>query len=95
MVVVTKDDHEGGFDWETSTAVPPALREALPHEPRVVDLRWAREEATSRSRTRASATPSPTSRLLCTDGPKDELHGEDVRQHRRSRRLRELPQRWS
>jgi WD40 repeat protein len=38
------DPTRGDFDWDLSTAVPPALRGKFREEPRHLDLRWAREE---------------------------------------------------
>lgn len=86
IVVVTKDDHEGDFEWQRTASVPPSLRGALEHEPRVVDLRWAREDAdvslqNARFRDAVADVAAPLH-----GRPKDELHGEDVRQHRRTRR---------
>ncbi|MDH3279942.1 MAG: TIR domain-containing protein, partial [Gammaproteobacteria bacterium] len=37
------DEAKGDFDWDRSTAVPPALKGAFDQEPRHLDLRWARE----------------------------------------------------
>jgi hypothetical protein len=36
------DPRTNDFDWERSTAVPPALRDVFAEEPRHLDLRWAR-----------------------------------------------------
>jgi WD40 repeat protein len=90
IVVVTKDDVEGDFDWDKTAAAPPALRGSLSHEPRVVDLRWAREEAdisleNAQFRDAVADVAAPLH-----GRPKDELHGEDVRQHRRTRRFARL-----
>jgi WD40 repeat protein len=87
LVVVTKDDQGGEFDWDATTSVPPTLRRALSTEPRVVDLRWARDEAdislqNARFRDAVADVAAPLH-----GRPKDELHGEDVRQHRRAKRL--------
>lgn len=87
LIVLTKDDKEGGFDWQRTTSFPPALRAALDQEPRVVDLRWARDEEdvslhNARFRDAVADVAAPLH-----DRPKDELSGEDVRQHRRAIRL--------
>jgi WD40 repeat protein len=87
LVVVTKDDREAGFDWERTTAFPPALRAALEQEPRVVDLRWARADAdvslhNAKFRDAVADVAAPLHGRA-----KDELYGEDVRQHRRAIRL--------
>ncbi len=87
IVVVTKDVRDGDFDWEQTTSFPPALRAALEQEPRVVDLRWARDEAdvslhNARFRDAVADVAAPLHGRA-----KDELSGEDVRQHRRAIRL--------
>jgi WD40 repeat protein len=87
IVAVTKDDRRGDFDWERTTSFPPALRAALEHEPRVVDLRWARDDAdvslhNARFRDAVADIAAPLHGRA-----KDELYGEDVRQHRRAIRL--------
>jgi len=38
------DPGRGDFDWDHSSAVPPALRDKFREEPRHLDLRWARTE---------------------------------------------------
>jgi hypothetical protein len=87
LVVVTRDDQPGNLDWERTSSVPPALRGALDHEPRTVDLRWARE-ASDVSLQNALFRDAVADVAAPLHGrPKDELHGEDVRQHRRTRRV--------
>ena len=85
MIVVTKDDQEGDFDWERTAALPPALRTQLEEEPRIVDLRWASAVVdvslhNARFRDAIADIAAPLH-----GRPKDELNGEDVRQHRRTR----------
>lgn len=75
-----------GFDMSATTAVPPALVHAFGEEPRHVDLRWARTEEHldlrhSRFRDQVAEIAAPIHGLA-----KDELEGEDIRQHRRTRR---------
>jgi WD40 repeat protein len=87
IVVVTKDDREGGFDWARTTSFPSTLRAALEQEPRVVDLRWARDHAdvslhNAKFRDAVADVAAPLHGRA-----KDELYGEDVRQHRRAIRL--------
>ncbi|GIM96820.1 hypothetical protein [Paractinoplanes toevensis] len=95
IVVATDPDHgdrlvwsepDGDFDWSRTTALPPALRGLFPAEPRIVDLAWARD------RDRLTLD-DPLFRAAVADiaapisgRPKDELIGEDVRQHRRTMR---------
>jgi WD40 repeat protein len=86
---------DGVWEWDPvtddftagSTAVPGALRGALIAEPRHLDLRWARDETdldlrNSRFRDAVADLAAPMHGV-----DKDELEGEDVRQHRRTRRL--------
>lgn len=86
---------DGHWEWneatgdftEDSDAVPPALRGVFTDEPRHLDLRWAREEEQlelrdSRFRNAVAEIAAPLHG--CT---KDEIEGEDVRQHRRTLRI--------
>jgi WD40 repeat protein len=73
---------------EDSTAVPAALRGVFTEEPFFLDLRWARGSEHlslhhSRFRDAIAQLAAPMHGLS-----KDELEGEDVRQHRRAKRLR-------
>jgi hypothetical protein len=81
------DEATGDFDWEQTTALPPSLRGAFTEEPRYIDLRWARTED-------HVSLHSPRFRECIADlaaplhkQAKDQLVGEDVRQHRRTLRL--------
>ena len=86
---------DGRWEWDAtagdftadSTAVPPALRGVLRDEARHLDLRWARDETdldlrNSRFRAAVADLAAPMHGIA-----KDELEGEDIRQHRRARRL--------
>ncbi len=86
---------DGTWDWDPglgdftaqSSAVPEALRGALADEPRHLDLRWARTETdldlrNTRFRSAVADLAAPMHGVA-----KDELEGEDIRQHRRTRRL--------
>ena len=86
---------DGSWEWDpvladftaASSAVPEALRGALDDEPRHLDLRWARDESdldlrNSRFRSAVADLAAPMHGVA-----KDELEGEDVRQHRRTRRF--------
>ena len=85
---------DGSWEWDAtagdftaeSTAVPDALRGALRDEPRHLDLRWARDETdldlrNSQFRGAVADLAAPMHGMA-----KDELEGEDIRQHRRARR---------
>jgi WD40 repeat protein len=72
---------------EESSAVPDALRGELSDEPRHLDLRWARSATdldlrNSQFRSAVADLAAPMHGVA-----KDELEGEDIRQHRRTRRL--------
>ncbi|MEU8657136.1 TIR domain-containing protein, partial [Actinoplanes philippinensis] len=72
---------------EDSTAVPAALRGVFAEEPLFLDLRWARGSEHlslqhSRFRDAIAQLAAPMHGVS-----KDELEGEDVRHHRRARRL--------
>ena len=86
---------DGTWEWDPgvddfaaeSSAVPEALRGALSAEPRHLDLRWARTETdldlrNTRFRSAVADLAAPMHGVA-----KDELEGEDIRQHRRTRRL--------
>ena len=80
------DSALGDFTTESS-AVPETLRGALADEPRHLDLRWARTETdldlrNSRFRSAVADLAAPIHGIA-----KDDLEGEDIRQHRRARRL--------
>ena len=89
LVVVTG----GTWQWDTAahaltgTAVPERLRDAFVDEPRHVDLQWAANEIDldmhhARFRDVVAQLAAPMHGIA-----KDELDSEDVRQHRRARRL--------
>ena len=86
---------DGTWEWDASsrdftadsTSVPPALRGVLRDEARHLDLRWARDETdldlrNSRFRAAVADLAAPMHGIA-----KDDLEGEDIRQHRRARRL--------
>ena len=83
----------GEWGWDPDAgrlvgdAVPERLRAAVSEEPRHLDLRWARDETdldlrNSRFRSAVADLAAPMHGVA-----KDELEGEDIRQHRRARRL--------
>lgn len=93
MLVVLTDGElvwktaEKDFDWNATTAVPRLLSGTMADEPLYVDLRWAKksEELSVRHSQFRAAILDLASPLH--GRPKDELDGEDVRQHRRRRRI--------
>jgi WD40 repeat protein len=78
---------DAGGDFTEVSAAPRALRGVFSAEPRFLDLRWARAETDldlrhSRFRDAIADLAAPMHGLA-----KDDLESEDVRQHRRARRL--------
>ena len=75
------------FDWSATTALPPLPQGTFSDEPLYVDLRWAKksEELSVRHSQFRAAILDLASPLH--GRPKDELDGDDVRQHRRTRRI--------
>ena len=81
------DDGAQDFDWRRTTALPTELRGALEHEPLYVDLRWARTaEHLTLGDDRFLAAVADIAAPL-HGRPKDQLVGEDIRQHRRTKRV--------
>jgi WD40 repeat protein len=81
------DQAVGDFDWSRTTALPALLRGVFAEEPRYVDLRWARSEeqlslTEGRFRNCVAELAAPLHHQA-----KDDLAGEDVRQHRRTVRI--------
>ena len=81
------DPRVTGFDPAVSTALPPALVGAFREEPRHLDLRWARDQTqldlrNSTFRGAIADLAAPIHGI-----PKDDLEGEDVRLHKRAKRL--------
>jgi hypothetical protein len=81
------DPESDDFDGEASSALPDVLRGCFAREPLWVDLRWARAEHQVSSR-------DPRFRACVADlaaplhgCPKDDLIGEDIRNHRSAIRL--------
>jgi WD40 repeat protein len=77
---------QNGFDTQRSTAVPPTLVGAFREEPRHIDLRWVRGDTELSSR-----TPRLRDQVAEIAAPihgisKEDLIGDDLRQHRRTRR---------
>ncbi|NHC16327.1 TIR domain-containing protein [Motilibacter deserti] len=92
LIVLTEgelqwDPVTGDFDWTRTTALPPQCKGMFGEEPLYVDLRWARtaDDLSLRHPRFRSAVAEVAAALH--GRPKDELIGEDVRLHRRARRL--------
>lgn len=80
------NDATADFDWDKTNCLPRALQGRFPEEPLYVDFRWARaEENLSLRHSQFRAAVLDIGATL-HGRPKDELDGEDVRQHRRFKR---------
>ncbi|NEJ03106.1 toll/interleukin-1 receptor domain-containing protein [Rhizobium ruizarguesonis] len=75
------------LDLKGTTAIPADLGNAFPEEPLYNDLRWARslDHLSLRHSQFRAAVLDVAATLL--GRPKDELDGDDVRQHRRNQRI--------
>lgn len=81
------DRHAGTVDEARTDALPEPLRDAFAEEPRYIDLRWATnldDYSLTHPRWRESVAEvaAPLHHM-----PKEELAGEEVRQHRRTLRV--------
>jgi WD40 repeat protein len=87
---ISWDDTMGDFDWEKTTALPTSLRGAFTQEPRWIDLSWARtaEHVSLKNVTFQNQVADLAAPLH--GRAKDDLVGEDVRQHQRLVALRRL-----
>ena len=81
------DEARGGFDQERSTAIHPALWDAFPGEPLVLDMRWAHRD--ERLTLRDARFRDAVAELAAPihGRAKDDLEDEDTRALRRTRRI--------
>lgn len=81
------DDGSREFDWTRTNALPRRLAHEFGEEPLYIDFRWAStiDHLSVRHTQFRGAILDLAATLL--DRPKDELDGDDVRQHRRTRLL--------
>ena len=75
------------FDWKQTTALSSDLREKFEEEPLYVDLSWAKTEDDLSLRHSQFRGAVLDVAAPLHGKPKDELDGDDVRQHRRAKRL--------
>jgi WD40 repeat protein len=75
------------FDWTVTDCLPPVLAGVFSEEPRWVDLRWARGIESLSAREPAFQSAVADIAVPLHDRPKEDLVGEDVRQHRLTRRV--------
>jgi len=81
------DNDRADFDWSITNALPLRLAKVFQEEPHYLDLRWARRA--SDLSVRKPEFLEAIARLTATlrNQPVDELIGEDVAQHRKTRLL--------
>jgi tetratricopeptide (TPR) repeat protein len=81
------DDASRDFDWSRTDALPPALRSAFSTEPKFEDLRDVQdvEHISDKNPILEKVTASLFSRI--TGRPLDDVVGQHVREHRRTKRL--------
>ena len=72
------------FDWTRTDALSPVLQDVFDQEPLHVDLRWARSQAAVSRRDARLTEPLASLAAPMHGRPRDELIGEDLRQHRRT-----------
>jgi len=92
LIVLTRgeirwNDATHDFDWNDTDALPRRLSKAFDQVPKYVDLRWARTATDLSLRNPDFLTVVASVASTLQDQPLDELVGEDVRQHRRTRRV--------
>lgn len=73
---------ENDFDWRQTTALPPNLRKVFKREPLYCDLRWARKSTDLSLRNPQFLDAIGSVGAALHVKPKDEMIGDDVRQHR-------------
>ncbi len=78
------DREKQDFLWPTTTSIPRTLCGVFTNEPLFVDLRWARSEEHLSVRHPRFQDAIATVAASLHGVPKDELAGEEVRQHRRT-----------
>lgn len=90
LIIVTDgdiawDEDSGDFDWLVTTTLPPVLKGVFKSEPLWLDLRWTKSaENFSPRDPRFLDTVARISAVL-RNVSLDEIAGEEVRQHRRTR----------
>jgi len=81
------DDAAQDFDWGVTDSLPRRLSGTFEQSPKYVDLRWARTATDLSLRNPDFLTAVAGVASTLQGLPLDELIGEDVRQHRRTRRV--------
>ncbi|TKB81385.1 MAG: TIR domain-containing protein [Nitrospira sp.] len=81
------DEGCADFDWNRTTALPRSLSRQFKHEPLYVDLRWAKSASNLTLRHARFHAAILSIAAPLHGQAKDELDGEDVRQHRAAKRI--------
>jgi hypothetical protein len=81
------DKSTNDFDWQCTTALPANLSGVFKYEPLYVDFRWVKTEDNLSLRHSQFRAAMLDIAAALHGRAKDELDGEDVRQHRRTRRV--------
>jgi WD40 repeat protein len=81
------DEITNDYDWQRTTALSSDLRGTFTHEPRYIDLRWAHDEDELSLRHPHFRDAVAEFAAPLHDVPKDEIAGEEIRQHRRTVRV--------
>jgi WD40 repeat protein len=81
------DDAEADFDWSRTTALPTALRGKIRQEPLYADLRFAKGVGQLSTRHPEFLDRVAMIAAALHGRPRDEISGDDVREHRRTRNV--------
>jgi WD40 repeat protein len=84
------DDAAGDFDWKVCTALPRRLARVFANEPLWLDLRWTESQARLDRRDPRFGDAVASIAAPIRGIPKDELIGEDIRQHHQLQRWRRV-----
>ena len=78
------DNSAEDFDWRRTDALPSNLKNAYPVEPRWIEMRWAKQDAQLSPKDPKFQDVVADLAAPLRGRPKEDLVGEDVRQHRRA-----------
>lgn len=81
------DDSARDFDWTRTTCLPAELAGRFEFEPLYIDLRWIRDEQGLSPNDPRMRHAIAMLAARIRDQPLDDLIGDDIRQHRHTRRL--------
>lgn len=92
LIVLTEgeihwDEAASDFDWKRTDALPGVLRGSFKAEPLYLDLRWTRLAENFSARDPRFVDAVARISAILRGMSLDEIAGEDVRQHRRTRRI--------